>query len=80
VILARNCCAHHSSKSMGTKSVGRAEGWTVILPSRLVGVSDLKLTTSLAPSIAGTGKKWVGLRSPLPNSLNWWGPVQDQRG
>ena len=49
MILARNCCAHHSSRSMGTKSAGTVEGWAVTLPSRSVSVSPCELTTSPSP-------------------------------
>lgn len=48
MILARNCCAHHSSRSMGTKSVEK-QGWAVThLPGGPVCV-PLQLATSPSP-------------------------------
>lgn len=70
MILARNCCAHHSSRSMGTKSVGRVEGWAVMLPPRSVSVCPFELTTSPSPR-PKCSKHWeeagqVQAPSPIP--------------
>lgn len=78
MILARNCCAHHSSRSMGTKSVGRAEGWAVMSPPNLSASLPLKPTTSpsLRPQMwQATVKMWVRFKSPLcPGTRTWQGP------
>ena len=73
MILARNCCAHHSSRSMGTKSVGR-EGWAVMLPPRPASKSTLELTTSRSPGLRvrqALGRR--GFCTRVPSLIPWGG-------